>query len=55
VTRSLSDLGWAQNAATARFPIQAYSLMGPAWEAMNLCDLFAVNPELADGWAAGEF
>jgi hypothetical protein len=55
VSRSLSDLGWAQNAATDRFPIQAYSLMRPAWEAMNLCDLFANKPELADAWAAGEY
>jgi hypothetical protein len=55
VTRSLTDLGWAQNAATTRFPIQAYSLMRPAWEAINLCDLFAEKPEFADLWAAGEF
>jgi hypothetical protein len=55
VTRSLGDLGWAQNAATAGFPIQAYSLMRPAWEAVNLCDLFARNPELAGEWAEGVF
>jgi hypothetical protein len=30
IARSLGDLGWVQNAATARFPIQAYSLMRPA-------------------------
>ena len=55
VTRSLVDLVWAQRAATAGFPIQAYSLMRPAWEGINLCDLFAQEPDSADEWAAGAY
>ncbi len=55
VARSLTDVGWAENAAIDRFPIQAYSLMRPAWEALNLCDLFAEKPEFAELWAEGEF
>jgi hypothetical protein len=55
IARSLGDLHWSQSAATAGFPIQAYSLMRPAWEAINLCDLFAQWPEKADEWAGGQF
>jgi len=29
--------------------------MRPAWKAIGLCDLFAIKPDLADAWAAGEF
>jgi len=28
--------------------------MRPAWKAIGLCDLFAIKPDLADAWAAGE-
>jgi hypothetical protein len=55
VTRALADVGWAQNAAASRFPLQAYSLMRPAWEASQLCLLFANQPELADSWALGDY
>lgn len=55
VTRALTDVRWAQRAASEGYPIQAYSLLRPAWEAAQLCDLFATKPELADEWAAGEY
>lgn len=55
VTRALTDVRWAQRAASAGYPVQAYSLLRPAHEAVQLCELFASKPGTADQWAAGEY
>jgi hypothetical protein len=52
---SLADLRAAQFLAGEGFPLQAYSLVRPAIESINLVELFAEEPSAADSWAAGEF
>jgi hypothetical protein len=54
VCRSIADLRSAQYLATSGFTIQMYSLVRPVMESINLIELFAAEPDMADQWAAGE-
>lgn len=54
ICRSLADLRSGQYLACEGFPIQMYSLVRPVIESINLVELFAKEPEMAEKWAAGE-
>jgi hypothetical protein len=55
VSRSLNDLGWGQYLASSGYPIQAYSMIRPVIESLNLVDLFVEEPEAAERWAEGRW
>jgi hypothetical protein len=55
VVRSLSDVSLAQRAAFDGYPIQAYSILRPAHEALNLIELFEGRDDLAQHWADGNY
>lgn len=54
VCRSLADLRAGQSLACEGFPVQMYSLVRPVIESINLVELFAREPKMAETWAAGE-
>jgi hypothetical protein len=52
--RSLADLRTGQFLASSGFPVQMYSLVRPAMEAINLIDLFAQDADAANDWMDGK-
>lgn len=55
ISRSLADLRWGQYLASSGYPIQAYSVIRPVAESLNLIDLFLQEPETAQKWADGHW